>query len=408
MKKKHIVTLTSLITGLALLSTSAFINASGGSGYSLGKDAVKKIVLSEKNYTVEYEGKMTYNGQIVNSTKFLRKDDGKSSSQKTENLDNDNPISYSENYNTPEEDISAFYMENEVPKYFVNKKDPNSQNYPSRNMFNISPNDESTQQQIRFVELLGDTLVGDLKNVFVSEDLGDKKQITISLTTPQIPELYNAGLSAVAGLTSANFNDSDYKLDEATGIGTYTEKKIEGDEVVVNVYEQNDSKYEERKLVSTTREPLSSLNDYKFPIVKGNAYVNSVDGTLNVDEEGRPLEFNGTIAVMCEDLRGFDGVLEIQLSGAFSDYGITTPDTVVLTDENTQAPPVEKYRYEDLRTALGTEPNVVAQLWNDGMRDEALSIIRKSTDQALVLEFMKEQLTPEQYSELCTVLEVAQ
>ena len=69
----------------------------------------------------------------------------------------------------------------------------------------VDADDPSVQKGIRFMELLADTMVGDLKNnvVLVGGEDG-AKDYTVNISGTQVPEVVNAGLSMI--FTSYNSN----------------------------------------------------------------------------------------------------------------------------------------------------------------------------------------------------------
>ena len=131
---------------------------------------------------------------------------------------------------------------------------------------------ETMGKIIRFVELAGDTLVGDLKNniVYVSGD-DDSASYEINLDAIQIPELANAGLSAFFSTLAQN------------------------------TYNQDD--------------PYMILGT--DPIVK-SAFLH-----FTVDNEGRLTEAKGNVTVSGN---GHEAAVDLYLT--MSDYGTTVPQRI--------------------------------------------------------------------------------
>lgn len=211
MKNKKTLALVGVFTGVCILSTAAFANYQAANGY----DTLKKSLLSFYKYdncTVNVSGTLSNDGAEILDRSILIEYD-RANKQKYV-LDTQKTASYfSEAYSQDGKDYYRTIFASDEPSeeydgyYMYNSGDfqdcilgSTIKDYESR----------STQKILRFAELLGDTVVGDLKNNIICTDDGDdSKTYEISLTSIQIPELINAGLGAL-------FSVNDEYIDEAS------------------------------------------------------------------------------------------------------------------------------------------------------------------------------------------------
>ena len=129
---------------------------------------------------------------------------------------------------------------------------------------------------VNFVELIGDTLIGDLKNniIYVSGD-DNSSTYEMNLDAIQIPEVANAGLSVMFNPTGDAYDDS---------------------------------------------EPYTLLGT--DPIVK------NVSVKFTVDNEGRFTNLNAEASMIGNDSNGEKHEAAISITLDMSDYGTTKPERV--------------------------------------------------------------------------------
>ena len=222
--RKRMTTAIGMAVGVTLLTGAAFASYNTSNGYEIGKTAVKGLMQNE-NYTAEFKMALLLDGENISSTTIKELYD----------RNGDVVLNKSEKYETPEQ--YRYYMGSDQCEIYVQDDDKINvyhlydgnvessvhEGYAEyyRNgtfdMLGVNNNDEDKKVQgkiIRFAELVADTFVGDLKNniVYVS---GDDASSTyeLSLDTMQIPEVVNAGLSAMFStleVSNQGFDD-EYK-----------------------------------------------------------------------------------------------------------------------------------------------------------------------------------------------------
>lgn len=221
--KKRMTTAIGMAVGVTLLTGAAFASYNTSNGYEIGKTAVKGLMQNE-NYTAECKFTLLLDGENISSTTIKELYD----------RNGDVKLNKSEKYETPEQ--YRYYMGSDQCEIYVQDDDRISvyhhyddnvessvhkgyAEYYRNGTFDLmnTSNDEDKEVQgkiIRFAELVTDTFVGDLKNniVYVS---GDDVSSTyeLSLDTMQIPEVVNAGLSAMFSTLEASNQgfDDEYK-----------------------------------------------------------------------------------------------------------------------------------------------------------------------------------------------------
>jgi hypothetical protein len=185
-KKKHFYTVVCLIAGVILLTTAAAANYGNANGYPMYKSAIKRI-LYEDNYTASLKLELLYNGETTIS------------SQQTYMLDaKGEVVKYDTNESTRNSEFDHYYESWTVrntaskegePKYLsISRNRDNWSIYPSYGEpWNNPAEDELTSKTIRFVELLADTFIGDIKNNFVQTSNAAGLFSPFSVATLEIP-----------------------------------------------------------------------------------------------------------------------------------------------------------------------------------------------------------------------------
>lgn len=275
-KKKKLTMIIGMAVGITVFTSAALAGYSTSNGYDIGKTAVKKL-LDNENYTSVMEMALSVDGNELSKNTM------------TELYDRNGDVKL----NKTESSISSYFDSSKEYEYKAYTQDGsfisiyNSEDGTHTNIYNteeyamshgvfdelnaMDEADKNTADKVvRFVELACDTFVGDLKNniVYVS---GDDNSATyeISLDAIQIPEMVNAGLSAMFSSMSRYDSEDPYMV-----LGT-------------------------------------------DPIVK-SAYLN-----FTIDNEGR---LTDGIANVTMSGSGHEAAVDISLT--MSDYGTTQPQRV--------------------------------------------------------------------------------
>lgn len=217
-KKKKLTMIIGMAVGITVFTSAALAGYNTSNGYEVGKTAIKGL-LNNENYTANTEFKMSIDGTEIAKSAMTELYDrnGDVSMNRTEISTSD--TSYIDNnteykaYSQDDSYISTYYSDGEAHTS-IYKGDI----YMGRGAFDTlnKMNDgdkETTNKVIRFVELACDTFVGDLKNniVYVSGD-DDSAAYEISLDAIQIPEVVNAGLSAMFSSMNQYDNEDPYMV----------------------------------------------------------------------------------------------------------------------------------------------------------------------------------------------------
>jgi hypothetical protein len=283
LKRKKTIIITSIITGTCILAGSAFANYSTANGYDVYKKGIKSLI-GQQNYTLNASATIIGDGETLLEATLSEKYDRNGEvilnrAEKTKDITSD--IDEHENREIIQGGKRYYYysgMDKDWVSYNVYEGDTNR---GALDM--IAPEDKDTADKVvRFVELLTDTVVGDLKNNFVyifdTENGGAK--YSISLDSIQIPELINAGISAMCSLNKYDMEESDY----------------------YNSLEPIDPAY------------------YLYH----NAAIKSVSSDFEVDGEGRLTNNVITVSIESEDGHSMEMKFELKLS----DFGTTVPEAM--------------------------------------------------------------------------------
>lgn len=274
MKKTKLTACIGLALGVTIFAGAALANYSTANGYDTFKTAAKGLLKNE-NYTMNAKLSFSLDGEE------------KTYDEITELYDRDGDVNLNHVEKNSSTTYKSYLQDNTyVSMYEQNGKQhttvyDNAAEYLGRgaldSMTDVNDDDKKTADKIvRFAELAADTFVGDLKNniVYVSGD-DNGAEYEMNLDSVQIPELVNAGLSAMFSAV----NSSNRGFDEED------------------------------------RDPFLALGT--DPIVK-NASLK-----FAVDNEGR---FTHVLAVMSAVGNGHEGAVSMELN--LSDYGATKPERV--------------------------------------------------------------------------------
>ncbi len=299
MTKKNACTLAIAIGAVTFVSAAA-VGIASSNGYGVYKNAVKKLVTA-KNYTMELTGSVTVDGKSTDDEFYLSQkiDKDNNSSSRKEGTSKDN-ISWEEYYQDgiiihgsgwdDNED-----SENDEPKkmhYTAFDTSPSSSPRTIINSF-IGDNDDKTAEKfIRFAEIAGDLIVGDLKNNFIYE--GEENGIStysISLDSFQIPEIISSGVDF---LISASAVNEDLEL---------------------------------RK---------QNAADYPIEYLYQNVIIDKVNCTVKVGEDGNISDNTLSIRVTGDDWDGSAHEAVFTMNISCSDFGTTVPDKIDINGANVE------------------------------------------------------------------------
>lgn len=289
--KKRLIVATSLVAGICVFAGAVFANYSASNGYSVYKKALINMI-GLQNYTLEVSGSASIDGEVFSSgvSRELYAAEG------DVNL---NQSSTTYDVMGGEYGDEMYFQDGVRYQIWRNSEgvhtsiyDGNDDYYTRRDPVDFSTlaggmtGDEDTDSRmIRFMELLADTLVGDIKNnfVYLSGDENSSKY-QLQLDSVQIPELFNAGLSAM--FSAGNADMEEYADDE-----TY---------------------YQQNPMVLLGRDPI----------------VKSVKSIFDVDKNG--LLTNNVLSIELEgtDQNGVKHTVSFEAEINLSDVGTTQPQRI--------------------------------------------------------------------------------
>lgn len=200
MKKKKIMGV-SLVVGICCFATAAFANYSTPNGYDALKNGIKSS-LGLKNYTLETTLSIDLNGTELHSLNHIEETDAQNGvfhiKETSKSFDDDAAFSFIEYTADNETVYVSGDTSNQNYSYHTYRND-DGYFYNPGSLSSFDTEDDMNQKVIRFGELFVDTMIGDLKNNVIYVDSTDEDSTyNISLTSIQIPEIVNAGISLIA------------------------------------------------------------------------------------------------------------------------------------------------------------------------------------------------------------------
>jgi len=377
-KKKHFYTVVCLIAGVILLTTAAAANYGNANGYPMYKSAIKRI-LYEDNYTASLKLELLYNGETTIS------------SQQTYMLDaKGEVVKYDTNESTRNSEFDHYYESWTVrntaskegePKYLsISRNRDNWSIYPSYGEpWNNPAEDELTSKTIRFVELLADTFIGDIKNNFVQTSNADGLvSYQVVLSGNQLPEYVSAGLSMLFSASKESNNGSyvyydnefDYSNDEN---GELRDKawRLIADKNHVGVvhiavdgslhYFETRSQYFESEFY---KPDMTDVEDI-LNMIETEPVPKSAKCFITLDDEGRLVNNVIEGIVSAYDKNGEEHTLGLRITADFTDYGTTSieypeiPEGTTVFDYSKPALDKEVYTYRVESSEEISEPDSV-------------------------------------------------
>ncbi len=283
--KKKTGAIIAAVSGVCILSTAALASYSTANGY----DMLKKSVLNTQDYrncTISGALAMHFDEKELASADFTYKADLPNNRRETTStsvtIEDDEPYLSSSieaddywYYNTYDDKGNIGYFRYEQ---FLD--------FESRDFWDVhNDNRETVAKIVNFLEIAADTVVGELRNNFVcTEDTDEYTSYSITLDSVQIPEIVNAGLSAVFSMTGAGSPES---------------------------YEPYDKTDVEYYLLSLGSDPI----------------VDTVTMNYSIDKEGNFMDGDMKISFYGEDMSGNGHNMTFTLNCGISDMGTTVIET---------------------------------------------------------------------------------
>lgn len=282
-KKRTITAVIGLALGAAIFSGAALADLPTSNGYEVGKTAIKGLMKNE-NYTMEMSGAFSLDGNEIskfeakeqydrNGDVVLHCEEKQISSEEYKNF-NGRASEY-RNYYQDGQNISVYIRNDGSEESYIRSGDIYG-GYGTRGKLDSFYSEDATEDDrnmqnkiVRFAELIADTFVGDLKNniIYVSGD-DNSSTYEMSLDAMQIPEVVNAGISAMfSAVNSSNQHiDKEYR-DPYLILGT--------DPVIKNVSLRFTVDSEKRLSDITVKAAAA-----------GNGHEGAVEGTMKIYDYG--------------------------------------------------------------------------------------------------------------------------
>jgi len=230
--------------------------------------------------------------------------------------------------------------------------------YPRTGLVDLSREDKS----VRFAELLADYFVGDLKNNLSISENGGVKTISGTLTSSQIPEIYNAGLSMIAATGSSIYFSEQKTISETDTKRVYQETELRGKTKIIRVYEEefsdavnnfskeefkeiygyfNEEEYIKEAEKYTYRDTINHklISEKQIDAVSEDYYSNDgrnilnlpmeevnidyVSGTAQVGEDGYLSDAEGTVRIIATSIFGDKYEIEAVINVSCANMGTT-------------------------------------------------------------------------------------
>lgn len=293
--------------GVAVLGMAVFANIDNANGYGVVKEAAKNTFFSSDNVTADINVSADLDGSnLFGGKALIKKDAGGDVKMQTLSqtydetgamVDTDNLMTIQDGYR-----LSSYtYNTSEGPEIYKTKYKMSDRDI-SEELF---ANTEVLDKQIGFLETLADTLIGDIKNNIVLTDSSDgNRTYTINMTGEQLPKYMTAAFSLFNASVRANYENANEIFD--------------GEDANIEIMSE------------------MFLN-------KNEPYVNTISGSVSIDDNGRLSAFDGKVVLTGYDNTGAQKNLNMGLNAVFKDYGTTSIERVN-ADE-----------YEDISTRITTK-----------------------------------------------------
>ena len=336
-KNRYFKTLACLLVGAVLLSGSAYANYDNANGYTNYKDAIKKFLYVE-NFSMQADLSLEHNGTTLESasmTYMYDRNGNPSEHIKEVSSDGSNT---SDQWIQDGKNISIYSGDDEFYAY-----EAYSKGFNDEFLNDTTENKEYTEKTVRFIELLADTFVGDLKNNFVlSSNEDGKRTYQVNLQGQQIPTYINAGLDLMFSSYQHDFNRDPYWvtfedyaiLDEATDDeysayfdNGYNLLDENGGIGVVCVMKDGTMKYFATEAEYDQYFGYDSYEDVLTDDIfqnLSNPSIESANCMITLDEKGNIIENNMDGTLVGYDENGNKHTYTLRINLKFYDYGSTT------------------------------------------------------------------------------------
>jgi len=345
-RRKYLTTLFCLAAGVLILSGAAYANYDNAIGYSTLKNAAKSL-LYEKNFSADLEVSLDMNGTLmvdaVVNGKFALSPDGLRSEDAYSLFSGSNTYDKKGNLVESFEDGTrevaydgSVYTQYSGQEWF-------ERSYSGSPLPSLD-NDETAAKTVRFLELLADTMVGDLKNNFVlTKNDGNFKTYAVNLQREQIPELINAGLSMIfaqindsRSMSNASFVTSEYDTEDRTlAEARHAEVLHEeawrlleekGHKGIVKI--ERDGSFTYYPTYAEYRKSFADSDDFDYDalLAGSDPYISHASCIFTIDEQGRLVDstMKGTLSM--KDEMGQVRSFTLTMKSRLYDYGTTVPD----------------------------------------------------------------------------------
>jgi len=374
MKRRFRIQIICLCVAAAVLTGSLFAAALTGSAYETLRDGLIDVAFLE-NATVDTKMTVYVNDELVI----------KSESR----IEAGNGASYQRDFHegpgygdpaTREYYVDGKYSANGMPggEYWV---------YPSygwveRGVFGYTEKDrKNLGNELNFLMLLVDTLVGDLKNNIVISPEGEGRVITGKLTAAQIPELVNAALGVLADQTWRfgifMNNHSSMLLSDQGDHTIYTRTYINTDNMTKTI-----AKYKGMSMFSSRWEPEELVSEEILPLLRSDfdkvyecplkqARMTLIEGRAEVDSQGRLTSLSGKARIECVTVFGENVTLDAEIEMLITHIGTTVPRTPGINFD-------DYFKYDEYGNPLG---NLCYETNEDGTLREGSIFFRRYEDE---------------------------
>ena len=363
MKKSVKVRMICLIVAAVVLGGAVTAAAFMGSPYETMKTALLDAA-TYRNVTIESRISMSVNGVWTEKSRsYGIQGDDSSLSYYYDESGNASGFNYSSGslYIYP----SVLDAKSGTQWYYAQVNPRNDYNVSRVNGLAMFSPEDRTSAQMRFIELLADVLIGDLKNNITMTSENGIRHISGTLTGSQVPELVKAGIDVLIEQSGDyyNGNQRDVSFDGETYI--FEQINIERGIKTVRLWKQTvEAMNEEDRIAweygtyySTSREyndwgvtyigilpyirtgPQEIIDEYTVPASRAD-YGNSNDpmdmpmksfvidyirGEAEVDADGNLLYLNANGAATVTNIFDDVSVIEVNAVISFSDIGTSNP-----------------------------------------------------------------------------------
>ncbi|MCL2163839.1 MAG: hypothetical protein FWH55_05455 [Oscillospiraceae bacterium] len=360
MKKSVKIRVFSLIVASVVLCGAVTVAALAGSPYETLKNAMLDAI-TYRNATMESHMTMSINGFVEEEQRAyeINGDDG----FLRYNFDDEgNRSGY--NYTGKSLNINPTYKSLDgVQWYYASVHSSRDYySYGGSSFSTISP-DERDSAEMRFMELLLDLMVGDLKNNITMTSEDGVRIIRGSLTESQVPELVKAGIDVAIEQSGSYYSDRrDVSFDGVEYV--YEDVRINRGRKTISTWKQavrpmtaeeeeaweSGSNYDYRRGIEywgtinkngkefILESAPEFINEYEAPITRDdfdgydvlevpmkNIVINYIHGEAEVDQYGNLLRVEVTAAVSVTNIFDETDVIDFNASAHFTDIGTSDP-----------------------------------------------------------------------------------